>query len=259
VTSAKTTSVANGRKRRWAVAVGAAILSGASVIAIFRGPVGDLSPVRPSGAGGTAKPAVQIARPSKSDLELKEEAFIRDLRPLFLPTALNAVPPEPRMAEGRTPLELEVSRAPGSELEFHLLAELPPAATLNDLPADKAGARDWVSVDVPGPVLAGMGRTRVDVSALPARGGFLEVRAASTGETVLTQAIPAEARPPSGKVWQPMELLAAVEAAGLLAPIVVVEGSRVEEVDGHFRNYLSKIFRVGDRLPPGFYRIVVGP
>ncbi len=259
MTAPGTTPATAGQKRRWAVAAGAAAVLGGVVVAIFLGPVGTAPGNRPLAGVGKTQVPVQIARPSKSDLELKEEAFIRDLRPLFLPTALNAFPPEPRMAEGRTPIELEASRTTGSELEFHLLAELPPTATLNEVPAEKAGARDWVSADVPGPELVGLGRARAVVKALDVRGGYLEVRAAGTGETVLAQTIPPEARPPGGKAWQPMELLATVEAAGLWAPIVIVEGSRVEEVDGHFRHYLSKIFRIGDRLPPGFYRIVIGP
>jgi hypothetical protein len=258
VTTPAASSVRTGQKRRWAASIGAATVIGALVVGVFSGPIG-VVPGAGSAVGVRPQPTVQIARPSKSDLELKEEAFIRDLRPLFLPTALNAVPPEPRMAEGRTPIELEATRAVGSELEFNLLRELPPTATVAEIPAEKASARDWVSSDMPGPLLAGIDRRESPVRAMAARGGFLEVRAAGTGDAVLAEPIPAEARPPGGKSWQPMELLATVEAAGLLAPLVVVEGSRVDEVDGHFRNYLAKVYRLGDRLPPGFYRIVVGP
>jgi hypothetical protein len=56
-----------------------------------------------------------------------------------------------------------------------------------------------------------------------------------------------------------MELFAAVDAAGLAAPLLVTEGSRVDEVDAHFRKMLAQTYRIGERLPPGFYRIVVGP
>lgn len=254
-------SIRNGEKRRWAVAVATAAGVGALVLWLLRGPigVGGGPAAQTVGAVGKAKAPLQIARPSKSDLELKEEAFIRDLRPLFLPTALNAVPPEPRMAEGRTSIELELSRAPGSDLEFSFLRELPPTATLDELPADKATARDWVSADVPGPVLAGLGRGEAKVEPTQPRGGFIEIRSAVSGEAIWSEPIPASARPPSDKAWQPLELLAAVEAAGLVAPPVITEGSRVDEVDVHFRRYVAQIFRVGDRLPPGFYRIVIGP
>ena len=56
-----------------------------------------------------------------------------------------------------------------------------------------------------------------------------------------------------------MSLLAAVDAAGLAAPLVVTEGSRVEEVDVYFRQFLARNFRIGDRLDAGFYSITVAP
>jgi hypothetical protein len=248
-----------GRKRRWIAAVAGALAVGVGAVGLFRGPVGGGGSGGPSGPPIASRTAVQIARPSKSDLELREEAFIRDLRPLFLPTALNAAPPEPRMAEGRAMLDVEPPRARGGELEFNVVRELPPTALVNDLPAEKAGARDWVSADVPGPVLAGLGRSAADLRPLAPRGGFLEVRAAVTGDIVLAESIPATARPSGDKAWQPLELLASVDEAGLRIPLVVVESSLVDDVDAHFRQYLSGVYRVGDRLPPGFYRIIVGP
>ena len=48
-------------------------------------------------------------------------------------------------------------------------------------------------------------------------------------------------------------------AAGLAGPLVVTESSRVEEVDAHFRRQLRQVFRLGERLAPGVYRVVVGP
>jgi hypothetical protein len=47
--------------------------------------------------------------------------------------------------------------------------------------------------------------------------------------------------------------------AGLAGPLVVTESSRVEEVDVHFRRQLRQVFRLGERLAPGVYRVVVGP
>ena len=56
-----------------------------------------------------------------------------------------------------------------------------------------------------------------------------------------------------------LDLEAVVDAAGLVAPLVVTASSRVEEVDAHYRNYLSRNFRIGGQLSPGFYRITVAP
>jgi hypothetical protein len=92
-----------------------------------------------------------------------------------------------------------------------------------------------------------------------ARGGLLEVIAAGTGERVLTAELPEALLPPGGKAWEPLELLAIVDVAGLAGPLVVTESSRVEEVDVHFRRQLRQVFRLGERLAPGVYRVVVGP
>jgi hypothetical protein len=107
--------------------------------------------------------------------------------------------------------------------------------------------------------LTGFGRQERVVERLPARGGFVEVVAAATGERVLAEALPPSMGPVAGKAWEPMELFAAVDAAGLAVPLVVTEGSRVDEVDAHFRKVLAQTYRIGERLPPGFFRIVVGP
>jgi hypothetical protein len=76
---------------------------------------------------------------------------------------------------------------------------------------------------------------------------------------VLAETLPAEVAPPTTKAWQPMEFLAAVDPAGLVGPLVITEDSRVEEVNTYFRKYLAQTYRIGERLPPGFYRIIVGP
>lgn len=56
-----------------------------------------------------------------------------------------------------------------------------------------------------------------------------------------------------------MEFLAVVSSAGLIADPVLVNGSGWEEVDNFFRSYLVKSFRLGERLNPGRYRVLVGP
>jgi len=71
--------------------------------------------------------------------------------------------------------------------------------------------------------------------------------------------LPTVLGPAGGKAWEPLELFAAVDAAGLAAPLVVVSTSTVDEIDAHFRRILAQDFRVGERLPPGFFRLIVGP
>jgi hypothetical protein len=61
----------------------------------------------------------------------------------------------------------------------------------------------------------------------------------------------------------PMEYLVAISSAGVVGePILMVgtEGEEMDEkVDSFFRTYLVKTFRLGLRLNPGRYRVLVGP
>jgi len=202
---------------------------------------------------------VQMARPTGGDQILKDEALIRDLRPLFLPTEFNSTLPEPRREPGRTILDEERARWNFAEGELALNRDLPAVAVLNRKAAERAGAGDVLESSEVGLGATGFGRGRREVEAMAERGGFLEVTAVATGQRVLWEELPAGAGPGGGKPWEPMELFAAVDAAGLAAPLVVTEGSRVDEVDTHFRKFLAQGYRLGERLPPGFYRVVVGP
>ncbi len=248
----------SGEKIRWVFAATGALLVVTAAVRLFRLP--DAAEIRPALATKTSnQPSVQMARATATDAVLREETEIRDLRPLFLPTKLNATLPEPRREAGRTFLDNETLKLGFSETEFTVARNLPPVVSLDGKPIEGAKAADLLSADVGEAGLVGFGRIAVRAVELPARGGFLEVFAAATGQRVIAETLPAEVRPPGDKAWEPFELMAAVSSSGLAAPLVVTASSRVEEVDSHFRNYLSRRFRIGERLPPGFYRILVGP
>ncbi len=244
-----------GSKRRWSFAaiVALAVVGGGALL--FRSPV----QTPPPRSAPASPPPIQMARPSEADLVLKDEALIRDLRPLFLPTDFNASLAEPRREPGRTILDEERPRLEFAETELGIGRDLPPFATLNGLPLDRVHAADALATRAGEVGLVGLGRHGRVVEPLAPRGGFVEVVAVATGGRVLAESLPLALGPVGGKEWEPMELFAAVDAAGLAAPLIVTEGSRVEEVDAHFRKILASSFRIGDRLPPGFYRIVVGP
>jgi len=190
---------------------------------------------------------------------LKEETELRDLSPLFLPTERNASLPPPRREPGRTFLDEESPKFRFTEVELQLAKGLPPTATVNGRAAGIAEPVDTLAPQVIGSSLAGFGRRRSDIPAFSARGGLVEVVAAGSGRSVLIAKLPIEGRPPGGKAWAPVEFLAVVDAAGLASPLIVTEGSRVEEVDAFLGNYLTRAFRLGDRLGPGFYRVIVAP
>jgi hypothetical protein len=223
---------------RWVLFATVSLLLLAAVLALFRAPPVGIGPVprQPPAAG------VQMARPTGADDVLKDEALIRDLRPLFLPTEFNAVLPEPRREPGRTILDEERPRWHFSEGELALSRELPVIAVINRKPAELAAANDVLEPNEIGLGALGFGRGRRESEALAERGGFVEILAVATGERVLADALPPDLAPAGGKPWEPMELFAAVDTAGLAAPLVVTEGSRVDEVDAHFRKVLAQAF-----------------
>ncbi len=234
-----------GAKRRWLIsAVGAAVVVGA-VLLLFRAP----APVVES-ARRPAKPTIALT-PGRPD-----ELAMRDLAPLFLPTPYNAAPPAIKPPEPGAPY-FDVD--PGMHLSFD-----PEDPSLHLPPAVHAPEQAVAVVaDVPPPLARGMGQTDRTIPALPANGGHVDIFAGEMRDSVFGLTLDVDAKAPIAEReklgWKPLELLAAVDAEGLVGPLLVTSSSGVEEIDTHFRNYLARTFRIGDRLPPGFYRIVVGP
>jgi len=200
-----------------------------------------------------------------ADAFLKEETEIRDLRPLFLPTEFNATLPEPRREPGRTFLDSELPKFGFAEADLTIGRDLPAVATINGKSAELATPLDVIAAEADGGPLLGFGRrpphvaASSQVDAIATRGGYIEVFASASGHRVLAEPLPAEGRRAGDASWEPFELLAVVGPAGLTAPLVVTTSSRSEEVDLHYRNFLARTYRIGERLPPGFYRIVIGP
>jgi hypothetical protein len=103
------------------------------------------------------------------------------------------------------------------------------------------------------------GRINYPYTPLPKRLAFVEVLQAKTGRTVL--AAPLSAGPNDNLPavdWQPLEMVVAVENSGLIGTPTVTSPSGFEEVDDYFRAFIVKQFRLGARLPPGFYMLRIG-
>jgi hypothetical protein len=242
-----------GERSRWLIAGATALVALTGVALLFGVPaVPPPAPV-PAVAGHVA---VRLAPPGATDALLRQETELRDLRPLFLPTSRNAALREPRREPGRNLLDDEELKLKFAEAD---LSVEPPVVLLNGVPVGQASPVEALAIDADLAGLTGFGRRPAAVKALEPRGGFLEIVATRDGTPVLTVTLPVAARPATDKAWGPVEFFATVDAIGLASPLVLTEGSRVEEVDAHFRKFLMQDFRLGARLPPGFYRITVAP
>jgi hypothetical protein len=241
------------RRRRagWGVVVLTVVFAAAAFVVLFR-PLGK--------GGGAARPAapprVNVARLDEgaADQLLREQATIFDPTPLFLPTRWNA---------SQRPLPASVQRQPEQvfgdfapkliygEAELSL-----PISASQTLPKDPLDLLKQASRD---PFL-GFGRQDEPLTPLPERLGWVEVQRVGDGHPMLRCKLERPVVLPAGRLdWRPAEFLVTVTVAGLLGRPVGTASSDIEEVDLFLRDYLSEVLHLGERLPPGMYRVVVGP
>jgi hypothetical protein len=101
-----------------------------------------------------------------------------------------------------------------------------------------------------------MGQIGAPKPTMPVRAGFLEVQDIKSGNKVLSQALTG-IQPPRHD-YAPVEFVVIVDHAGLIGEPVLTSGSGWDEVDAFFRAYLVRVYHLGERLPAGRYRVVVG-
>lgn len=243
---------------RWVVAGAGAVGVMVASLFLFRFPSAPAHLI-PAAETMPPKAFVRMAKPEESNRLFQEEAELRDMRPLFLPTERNAALPEPRLEAGRTFLDNETLKLSLTDTEAQVSRVLPPIALLNGERMEEAKPIDALSPKENALSLESFGRRGTKLTPLAARSAFLQVTALEDGKIVLSQELPRNAAPPGDKAWAPIEIVATVDPAGLVGALVVTEGSRVEETDAHFKNFLAHNFLIGDRLAPGFYRITVSP
>ena len=230
---------ASAERRRWVVAIGTGL-----VVTVLLGALARVPPA-PAARPPAARPTIVLAPP---DALRREETSLRDPAPLFLPTPWNSRPaapqPDPGVAFKSYPPEPRFS--PES-----LAIRLP-----SKVPASPAEA---LVADPPGNALLGLGRTDAPVPVLAARGAYVEIAVAGTGNPVFSGILEGAHPPDGGAFWLPLEFIAAVDAEGLVGPLALAKPSNLDDINRYFADYLSGTFRVGERLAPGFYRIWVGP
>lgn len=245
---------ATADRQRWLIAVIGAAITIAVVGGMVRFP--PLAPTDPA----PPPSAFELRRVAAADLVQSEEVALSDLAPLFLPTRWNAsLAPAPQREPGKTFFDRESLRYAFGDAGWSFERDLPPVITMGGKPMAEALPLDTLRANSPAPMLSGFGRSELPLATLRARSGFVEIIETGTGRSVLAVALPSDIRPPTERMWAPVEFLATVEAAGLVAPLTLTARSGVEEVDAFYRNYLARTFRLGERLTPGFYRITVSP
>lgn len=226
--------------RTWAIASAAGVLALLGFAYVVRVP--------DSRAVVTAPVAPSVAL---VDPVVIRGTMLRDPTPLFLPTEFNSsrqeyVASPPTGAFAGFPAQFAFA---GDRLDLNL----PPPTVV---PASPAEALVGDPLDAP---FVGFGREDYVVQPIAKREAYVEILDAGTGRMVYGGAV-ADAHPPETSIpWEPMEFLAAVDATGLVGPLVPTARSGVDEVDSYFSRYLAETLRVGQRLAPGFYRISVGP
>lgn len=238
-----------GGKRRWTASAFAAAAVVVAVLFLLRAPVTVPPPGSSEPAAAVhAGPAVQVL----ASVGANEEAAMRDQRPLFLPTERNASLSAMRPPEmGRAILDREAAQPIFESTELSIGLPPPLRAPQSAL---EAGLKDAVAAP-----LSGLGRLAKPIEPARSRGAFVQVFAANNNERVLAEALPIEARPDASNLWRPVEFMAAVDAAGLVGQLKLTATSDIDEVDSQLRAYLTRSFHLGDRLQPGFYRVVVAP
>ncbi|MDI1336211.1 MAG: hypothetical protein PSU94_08540 [Lacunisphaera sp.] len=185
------------------------------------------------------------------DQVLREQAELMDPTPLFFPTEWNF---------GQRPLPQSMRRQPGKVFE-----NFGEKITLGDQSIKSYGSEAAVVPERLADVVAqgneapfaGVGQIDVPHSALEERSAFVEIRNLVVSKNTMAQSLRGLPLPRSD--FAPLEFLAVVNSAGIVGDLVLVSGSGWEEIDSFFRSYFVKSFRLGERLSPGRYRVLVGP
>lgn len=182
---------------------------------------------------------------------LRERAELFDPTPLFFPTEWNY---------GQQPLPETLRRQPG-----RIFGSFEPKLTFADQSLKPYGAELAPPPEKLTDVLAqgneapfsGIGQIDVVTPPLSGRAGFLEIRVFGADKPVMEQALNIGSVPRMD--YAPLEFLVVIGPAGLVGEPLLAIGSGWDEVDAFFRTYLVKIYRLGERLNPGRYRVLVGP
>ncbi len=186
---------------------------------------------------------------------MREQIELLDQQPLSMPTRWNA---------GVQPLPADLRRQPGelfdvydARLAFAAERLEPVFGPKGGAPADGRGGLRAIGPMAGG--WAGLARLDRPLARLDERAAAIEVRGYSGDTDAVVLRISLTGLPPAVRQhdWAPLEFSVAVERGGLVGIPNLAIGSGVEEVDAFFGGFLARDFHLGERVPPGFYRVIV--
>ena len=186
---------------------------------------------------------------------VKEQMELFDQQPLSMPTEWNA---------GAQGLPEELRRQPGEvfgmyepHLAFAAERLEPVFGPGGSIPSNGRDGLRVIGAMAGG--WAGLGRVDRPVRPAPVRDAALEVRryAGGQAQVVLRESLRELSQEVRDHDWAPMEYSIVVAPSGLIGVPTLTVGSGVEAVDAFFGSYLAGDFRLGERVPPGFYRVSV--
>jgi hypothetical protein len=198
------------------------------------------------------QPFVRLARSGSGggDQLLRERAEYFDPNPLFFPTEKNY---------GQNALRESLRRQPESDFDSFEAKLTFAEQNIKPFSSDATAAPERLA-DVLGQgnerPFGGMGQIDPQNSATAEAGVFLEIRGLLDSKLVMSKTLAGLSIPHFD--YEPLEFLAVISSEGLVGEPVLMTGSGKEEVDAFLRVYLEKSFRLGERLSPGRYRVLVG-
>jgi hypothetical protein len=219
-----------------------------AVVFLFRVNEASINLVKPS------VPRIEILG-STSDVLSSEDAWLNDPTPLFLPTRWSGSQLKPlRILTGSDFSGFSPKLAFSTE---RLAVNIASPVAVPDSPALALATRD------PSNPAYGLGRSDQARILLDPRVASVRVTSMSTGISVYEKQILSKdtSTAPNDVLihaFSPLEFSVAVDAAGFIGPILSTKRSGTQ-ADQFFLDYLTHSLRIGDRLPPGFYKITVGP
>lgn len=211
-----------------------------------------MRPVAPIHLISQNQPFVQLAGASTttSDQLLREKAELMDPTPLFFPTEWNY---------GQHSLRENSLIQPEQ-----VFGRIEPIYLVGEQTIKSYGIEEALVPEKLSDVLeqgneapfAGIGQIDRTQSTLSIRSGYLQVNEYGSRDTVFKQSL--SGLIPPRLDFAPVEFLVIVSSAGLITDPIVTSGSGWDDVDNFLRDYLVTAYRLGARLPPGRFRVLVG-